>query len=194
MTEQRNRTVKRPSQTPPPVAQVPPTILSAAKAMAAVARKRGVEIREKELAFVATNVFTIAHVPVAGLERYTDADFAKGVPIQVIVIHARVAGKLPNGTYLVMAQARPGATDGKVSFITADGTVAAQRDLIIRAQKQTAVVFPDVYSKPPSEIPVITSTHLWLGDQTHMGDPKYGHWGVDCSGWQPFRTLYYWSD
>jgi hypothetical protein len=168
---------------------------AALKSIAKLAKQHGIAIRENELAFVATRKFTLAHVPVAGIERYNDADFAKGAAIQVVLIQAQPAGEVPNGTYIVKAQFRAGASEGKVSLINATGKVVAQRELIIRTQRQAAVMFPDVYSGPPADIPVITSTHVWIGDQSHAGssDPKYGHWGVDCSGWQPYRTLYFWA-
>lgn len=163
-----------------------PAIATATKQLLAIAKKQGVTIHEQRISYISNATGTMAHAPVAGIERYSDKDFAAGVPLQVIFVSARKEGSVRNGAYLVKAQLKPGAKSGVVSFVGADGNVIAQRELIVRTREQAEVLFPDVYSNPEPNIPVITSTHVWIAN------PEPGHWGVDCSGWQPYRTLYYW--
>jgi hypothetical protein len=166
------------------------TLGSATNELIATAKKHSVAIREAQVSFISNGLVTIAHAPLVGIERYTDANFATGSPIQVILIDSSNPVNLPKGSYLVKAQFQPGAASGKALFVDGNGKLVTQRELIIRTQAQAASVFPDVYTNPV-DIPIITSTHVWIGDPTHIGDPKYGHYAVDCSGWQPYRILYY---
>jgi hypothetical protein len=160
--------------------------------LVATARAHNVTVNEARVSFVTNGTVTVAHAPLVGIEKYTDSDFAAGVPLQILYVDAPSPINLPRGAYLVRVQFARGASEGKVSFIDARGKRLTHQ-LLVRTQRQAAVVFPDVYTNPPSaDVPVITSTHQWIEDPAHPGDPAYGHWGVDCSGWQPYRTLYYW--
>jgi hypothetical protein len=174
--------------------QATPTVASASKDLRTIAAKHKVRIDEKQMSFFTTDAFTIAHAPVVGLERYTEDAFAAGAPIQAILVNSAKPARVPNGTYLVKAQFQPGAKTGKALLIAANGTLVAQLDLIVRTRRELANIFPDVYSTPLVDIPVITSTHVWLGNQAHIGETgPYGHWGVDCMSSSNGPTLYYWE-
>src|SRR4051794_1415147 len=88
-----------------------------------VAKSHNLSIWDTQVLFVTDGTMTIAHAPIVGIERYTVADFARGAPIQAILIYSRNASNPPPGSYLVKAQFQPGAAVGKVQFIAANGTV-----------------------------------------------------------------------
>ena len=173
--------------------QATPTVASASKDLQSIAAKHQVRLREKQMSFFTTGAFTIAHAPIVGIEQYTEDTFAEGAPIQVILVNSAKPARVPNGAYLVKAKFRPGAKTGKALLVAANGTLVAELDLIVRTQRELATVFPDVYSTPLVDIPVITSTHVWLGDQSHIGNQQLGHWGVDCMSSSNGPTLYYWE-
>jgi len=173
--------------------QAIPTVASASKDLQAIGAKHKVQLREKQISFFTAGALTIAHTPVVGIERYTEDTFAAGAPILVILVNSAKPSRVPNGTYLVKAQFRPAAQTGKALLVAANGTVVDQLDLIVRTRRELANVFPDVYSTPLVDIPVITSTHVWVGDQNWIGDQNHGHWGVDCTGWDDHHTLYFWA-
>jgi hypothetical protein len=100
-----------------------------------------------------------------------------GVPILLLIVKSTTKLTIPNGSYVIKARYQPGASSGKVTFTDRNGSVSAERDLIVRTWKQSAILFPGVYTEPtPNEIPNITSTHVWM---IVNGVKKYY---VDCSG------------
>jgi hypothetical protein len=152
------------------------------KELQAAAKAHGVKIRAEQMVCANLEKTMIAHAPIAGIERYTDADFAAGAPIQLVLIKSTTRGEIPSGSYVVKAQYQPRAASGKAIFIDRNGVVVRQRELIVRTWKQSAVLFPDVYTDPgPQLIPVVTSTHVWHNNK----------WSVDCAGWIPYRVVYY---
>ena len=173
--------------------RVTPTLASATSELVKIARRHNVTIREGQVSFVTDGATVVAHAPIAGIERYTDADFtdADGAPIQVIFVASREEINLPLGSYLVKAQFQVGASEGKALFVNENGTTVTQRNLIIRDRVQTAALFPDVYSDSPAAIPDVTSTHFFVNQPTRPGGPKVTRWVVDCTGWTPKRTVFY---
>jgi hypothetical protein len=154
----------------------------AEKELRAAAALHKVRIQVKRMISAGTEATTILHAPIQDIERYTDTDFSAGAPVLLMIFKSSVQQAIPNGSYVVKVQHRPGATSGKALFTDTKGTVVAERNLVIRTREQAAVLFPEVYSGPdPVDIPVITSTHVW----------HTNHWAVDCAGWQPYRVLYY---
>jgi len=146
------------------------------------AKAHGVRIRANQMAYANLEKLTIAHAPIVGIEKYKDADFERGSPIQLLLVKTTMRGDIPSGSYVVKVQHRPRATSGKALFTDRTGTVVVQRKLIIRTWEQSAVLFPSVFTDPgPQLIPVITSTHVWHNNK----------WAVDCAGWIPYRVLYY---
>jgi hypothetical protein len=124
----------------------------------------------------------LAHAPLAGIERYTDDDFAAGVEIMALVVSMPESNVVPNGAYVVKAQFEPGATTGKVTFLDAEGRAVATTPAYARSYDEISRVLPGAYDPPPPPmIPNITSTHVFY----------HGHLAVDCSGWDPPRTIYY---
>jgi hypothetical protein len=124
----------------------------------------------------------VAHAPLAGIDRYTEEDFAAGVEIMALVVSMPVTNLVPNGAYVVKAQFDPGAATGKVSFLNAEGQAVATAPAYARSYDEITQVLPGAYDPPPPPmIPNITSTHVFY----------HGHLAVDCSGWDPPRTIYY---
>jgi len=158
---------------------------------AASAHKVSVDI-EKMLFAGDTNTL-MAHVPITGMEKYVDKNFASGAAIQLLLVRSTLKYDVPNGTYVVKAQYKPRASSGKAIFLDQKGKVAVTRDLYIRSLRDSASYFPDVYGgSGPQNIPVVTSWHVFMGNfynpVTHQFEPRYM---VDCAGWQPYRVLYY---
>lgn len=162
---------------------------------AAAAHK--VNIQYEQMAYVSDQHMTMVQAPISGIGRYRDADFKVGAPIMLIIVKS-TNPLIPNGSYVVKAQFQPGDTSGQAIFIGRTGTIVARRDLIVRTREQSAILFPAIYSKTtpsgqgpePAEIPNITSSHCFY-DATN---PKHQSCWVDCSGWQPFRTLIFASN
>jgi hypothetical protein len=128
---------------------------------------------------------TIVHAPITGIERYGHADFAAGAPILLVIVRSTMRLAIPNGSYVIRAQYQSGATSGKATFTDRNGTVSAQRDLIVRTWEQARALFPTAYPNPvPVNIPNITSIHYIIWDQ--HGNP---HYYFDCSGIN--GTLYF---
>jgi len=159
--------------------------LSAAKKeLLDAARAHRVSIQVERVVYASDGETTIVHAPIVGIERYKPADFATGTPILLMIVRSTVKLAISNGSYVVRAQYELGATSGRVSFMDRNGSVSAQRDLIVRTWKQSGILFPGVYTEPmPNEIPNITSTHIII---IKNGVKK---WYVDCSGVN--GTLYF---
>lgn len=132
-------------------------LVSAKKELQAAAKAHGVKIKVNQMVYASLEKVTIVHVPLAGIEKYKDADFAAGAPLQLMIVKSTMRGDIPSGSYVVKAQYRPGATSGSAIFTDRTGIVVTQRELIVRTRKQSAVLFPEVYSEPePQQIPNIT--------------------------------------
>ena len=161
--------------------------LSAArKELLDAAKAHNVHIQVDQILYARDGKTTIAHAPIAGIEKYRSADFASGAPIILMIVKSTLKLAVSNGSYVARAQYQPDATSGTVTFIDRNGTVSARRDLIIRTWKQSAVLFPGMYTEPMpvDEIPNITSVHIIVKDS--HGNP---HYYVDCSGVN--GTLYF---
>jgi hypothetical protein len=158
---------------------------AAREELQAAAQAHGVKIKADRMVYASLERTTIVHVPIAGIEKYKDADFAAGAPIQLVIVRSTAKGEIPNGAYVVKAQYRPKAKSGKAIFTDRTGAVIAQRNLIVRTVAQTSVLFPGVYPDDPGpqNIPVVTSTHCF--------EKSPNDWAVDCAGWIPYRVLYY---
>lgn len=154
----------------------------------AAAAAHGVTIQEDRSIYSIVGGVTLLHAPLAGISAYQDADFSAGAPIQLLIVHSGNTLGFADGSYVVKAQHEPGATEGQAIFIGADGAEAGRRTLLIRTAEQAAVLFPEPYGGGggPAEIPNITSTHVFI-----LGKDGKLHEAVDCSGWQPYRTIYY---
>jgi hypothetical protein len=159
-------------------------LAAAKKELLDAARAHRVGIQVERMVYASDGETTIVHAPIMGIERYRPADFAAGTPILLMIVRSTIKLAISNGSYVVRAQYQSGATSGKVSFTDRNGTVSAQRDLIVRTWKQSSILFPGVYTEPmPNEIPNITSTHVII---IVNGVKK---WYVDCSGVN--GTLYF---
>jgi hypothetical protein len=149
------------------------------------ARAHKVSIQADRIAYFSDGKTTIMHAPITGMAKHRDADFEVGAPILFVMVKSTLRLSIHNGSYVVKAQYRPGATSGKATFTDRNGTVSAQRDLLVRTWKQSGVLFPSVYTDPPpAGIPNITSFHVVFWDA--HGNP---HYYVDCSGVN--GTLYF---
>lgn len=123
----------------------------------------------------------VAHAPLDGIGAYTEADFAAGVPLLALFVD-EAAGRFPNGAYVVWVRFKPGSKTGSATLVDADGQQVATVEAYSRSPDDIKAVFPGTYDPPPpSNIPNITSTHVWHNN----------HWAVDCAGWQPYRVIYF---
>jgi hypothetical protein len=142
------------------------------------ARAHRVSIQVDRMIYATDGNMTIVHAPITGIEKYKASDFEAGVPILLVIVRSTMRLAMLNGSYVVKARYQPGANSGKVTFTDRNGTVSAERDLIVRTWEQSRILFPSVYPDPipSSEIPNITSTHIWV---IVNGVKKYY---VDCAG------------
>jgi hypothetical protein len=158
----------------------------AKKELQAAAKVHRVKIETAQVVYASFANMTIASAPIAGIEKYKDADFEAGAPVQMLIVKSTTRGDIPSGSYVVKAQHRPRATSGTAIFADRTGTAVIQRKLIIRTWKQSAVLFPEIYSDPGTQnLPTINSWHIFP-------NPK----GVlvlrfDAAGWFPHRVIYY---
>ena len=80
-------------------------------------------------------------------------------------------------------QFQPGAVDGSATYLDAAGNEVVRVDAVMRGRAEINSLFPGAYGDPPpSDLPVISSTHVWNGNS----------WGVDCTGqgWD-WKVFYY---
>lgn len=125
----------------------------------------------------------LAHAPLAGIEKLSASDLAAGAPIMAIFVQGDGSGRIPNGAYIVRIQFQPGAVDGSATYLDAAGNEVVRVDAVMRDRAEINSLFPGAYGDPPpSNIPVITSTHVWHGNS----------WAVDCTGagWN-WKVFYY---
>lgn len=152
----------------------------------AAAGAHRVGINPEMMAYMVTGEGFVAHVPLAGIDRYQDADFAAGAPIQLVIVRGNTQS-LPDGSYVVKAQYRAGAGSGTAIFLDRTGAEAARRDLTVLTWRQATEQFPGLYPhEEPQNLPVVTSSH-------QLYDPKVKYWRtiVDCAGWKPYRVVWY---
>jgi hypothetical protein len=176
---------KKTSDLSPDFEKVTANVLATTKKeLQAAAKAHRVKIELGQVIYGSFANITIVLAPIAGIEKYKDADFEMGAPIHLVIVKSTKKGEIPNGAYVVKAQHGLRATSGKAIFTDSTGTVVARRNLIVRTAKQSAVLFPEVYSdSDPQNIPHVTSWHCF---------PKSsGGYYVDCAGWIPYRVLYY---
>jgi hypothetical protein len=159
-----------------------PSESKAFEQLAAVAAAHGHKIPDGLATYAHFGDTSIAHGPLDGIAGYTDADFQAGVLIMAIVVNEPTPGRVPNGAYVVQARFEPGARDGMATYFDAQGRAVASVPAHSRTPDEINAAFPGAYDPPPpSEIPNITSTHVWHND----------HYAVDCAGWQPYHVVYY---
>lgn len=145
-----------------------------ARASLSAAKAHKVSIQADQIAYINDGTTTIVHAPIAGIR---NADFAAGAPVLLVMVKSTARFGIPNGSYVVKAQYRAGATSGRVVFIDRKGAVSAQRSLFIRTWEQSAVLFPTVFTDPqPAEIPNITSV------ETFWDVHGVQHHYFDCAG------------
>lgn len=139
-----------------------------------IASTRGASINPGVATYTHFGTTVLAHAPLAGIENLTAADLAKGAPIMAILVHGDASGRVPDGSYVVSIKFQPGATDGSASYLDASGKEVVHLEAVMRDRAEINNLFPDTYEDPPtpSNIPVITSTHVW----------HYNKWSVDCTG------------
>jgi hypothetical protein len=160
-------------------------LASAKRELLDAARAHRVSIQIDRMLYASDGKTTIVHAPLTGIERYRSADYERGAPILLMIVTSTMRLAVPNGSYVVRAHYQSEATSGKVTFTNRSGTVSAERDLIVHTWKQSAALFPGVYTDPtPAEIPTITSIHYIIWDA--HGIP---HYYFDCSGIN--GTLYF---
>jgi hypothetical protein len=161
-------------------------LLAAKNELLDAAKAHKVHVQMDRILYASDGKTTIVHAPITGIEKYQSADFAMGAPILLVIVKSTIRLAVPNGSYVARAQYQTGATSGKVTFMNRNGAVSAQRDLIIRTWRQSAILFPSMYTEPMpgDEIPNITSVHFIIWDS--HGNP---HYYFDCSGVN--GTLYF---
>lgn len=150
--------------------------------LSAIAAAHGHSIPDGLATYVHVGDTVLAHAPLDGITGYTDADFAKGVLVMAIVVSDARQGRVPNGAYVVQIKLDPRTGDGTATYFDAQGTPAASVPAHTRTPEQVNAVFAGAYDPPPpSNIPNVTSTHVFHN----------GRYMVDCAGWQPYRVIYY---
>ena len=75
-----------------------------------------VNINVDRMLSASTQTTTILQAPLRGIERYGDDDFLKGAPVVLVVIKSSALHPIPNGSYVVKVEHRPGASSGKALF------------------------------------------------------------------------------
>ena len=100
---------------------------AALDALEQVVATRGLSLASGASTYVHVGDDVIAHAPLAGIESYSDADFAGGVPVAAVVVARAAPGALPDGAYVAMVQFAPASTTGVVTFLDAAGRPAGRR-------------------------------------------------------------------
>ena len=178
---------------------MPADLAAAGKASTDAARKElesaaaslGVDVLSDLMSYVVVEGAMLVHAPVAGYEKYTDEDFAKGVPLTVLLTRADGKFGVPDGNYLVKVQVGSinGAlhTTGKATFLDSNGKVVVSRPLYVRYPKELNAILPEFSDENPANIPRVTSTHILRWDKVLK---QYRYW-VDCTGWDSGLTLFF---
>lgn len=92
------------------------------------AKAHKVSIRTDKIAYVDNQKMTIVRAPIVGIDKYGEADFEKGAPIELVIVKAKTKLEVPDGSYVVKVQYARNATSGKTIFTDAAGNVVAQLD------------------------------------------------------------------
>lgn len=152
--------------------------------LAKLAQTAGSKIVSGTVTYTHVGPTVLAHAPLDSINQLTADDLARGAAIMAIYVHGDPEGRVPDGAYVIRAEFAPGADHGKVTYLDAAGAPVATVDALMRDRAQINDVFPGTYDDPPtpSNLPVITSTHVWHNN----------HWAVDCTGpgWN-WKVIYY---
>lgn len=79
-------------------------LATAKKELQAASKAHGVKIKADQMVYANLEKMIIVHVPIAGIEKYQDADFEAGAPIQLLIIKSTMQGDIPSGSYVVKAR------------------------------------------------------------------------------------------
>lgn len=139
-----------------------------------VAAAYGVSVKKGASTYTHFAKTRLAHAPLDGIENLTEADIAAGAPIMALFVQGDGSGRIPDGAYVVSIQFTPGADTGIATYHDASGNDVADVEAVLRSRDEINSLFPDTYEDPPtpSNIPNITSTHVWHNNR----------WSVDCTG------------
>lgn len=99
---------------------------AAKKELLKAAKAHGVNIKADKIAYVDNQKMTIVRAPIAGIEKYVEADYETGAPIALMIIKSTVKLAVPDGSYVVSIQYPRNAKSGKVLFTNAAGAVVAR--------------------------------------------------------------------
>ena len=105
---------------------VPP---AARKELLAAATAHKVRIKADKIAYVSNQKMTLVRAPIAGIEKYADADFESSAPVVLMIIKSKVKLAVPDGSYVVKVQYPRQGESGEAIFTGRDGKVVARRDL-----------------------------------------------------------------
>jgi hypothetical protein len=162
-------------------------LATARKELQAAAKAHGVRVNADQMIYAEFEETMIVHALIAGIEKYKDADYQAGAPIQLLIVKSLTRGDIPNGSYVIKIQYRSRTKDGRAIFTDRKGAVILERKLIVRTWKQSADLFPEVYSDTGIQnLPQINSSH-WF----NYGFPKGWRLIFDAAGWTPYREIWY---
>ena len=110
--------------------QTKPSVPAAArKQLLAAAKAHKVSIKIDRIAYVSNQEMTIVRAPITGIEKYSDADFAAGAPVVLMVIKSTMKLAVPNGSYAVKVKYPRQGPSGKAIFLDPAGAIAAEIDI-----------------------------------------------------------------
>lgn len=92
------------------------------------AKAHGVKIKADKIAYVDNQKVTIVRAPIVGVDKYSEADFEKGAPIELMIIKSKTKLEVPDGSYVVKVLYERNATSGKTIFTDSAGAKVAQQD------------------------------------------------------------------
>ena len=107
------------------------------------AKKHKVKIKADQIGYLANQKMTIVRAPIAGIEKYVEANYETGAPIALMIIKSTVKLAVPDGSYVVSIQYPRNAKSGKVLFRNAAGAEVAERDRNLPILNLSAAEFPD---------------------------------------------------
>lgn len=73
----------------------------------AAAKSHGVKIKANQMTYAVLEKLTIAQAPIAGIDKYKDADFEAGAPVQLLLIKTTTRVDIPSGSYVVKCSTVP---------------------------------------------------------------------------------------
>jgi len=107
------------------------------------AKKHKVKIKADKTEYMTNQKMTIVRAPIAGIEKYGEADFEAGAPVVFLIIKSTAKLAVPDGSYVVSIQYPRNAKPGKVIFTNAAGAVVARRDRDLPILTISDPGFPD---------------------------------------------------